>query len=76
MSQDERTFLINLINTQKKYGLVWEDKLEDAEEDLREQLPLFQEVNEKAIICGRESPNHILIEGDNLYALSTLVFFT
>jgi adenine-specific DNA-methyltransferase len=25
LSQDERAYLINLVNTKKKYGLVWED---------------------------------------------------
>jgi adenine-specific DNA-methyltransferase len=25
ISQDERAYLINLVNTKKKYGLVWED---------------------------------------------------
>ncbi len=29
ISQDARSYLINLVNTKKKYGLVWEDKPED-----------------------------------------------
>ena len=74
LSQDERAYLINLINTKKKYGLVWEDKPEEVEEQLRENLPVLQEVKEKAIINGEEHPNHILIEGDNLHALTALTF--
>ena len=31
ITQDERAYLINLVNTKKKYGLVWEDKPEDVE---------------------------------------------
>lgn len=126
LSADERSYLINLINT-KKYGLVWEDKPEDAEELLRTHLPVLREVEERRIMAspspstggvkeappqpspqGREqdhsaqaqqllfesdetpdealnasteggdlegaAPNHILIEGDNLHALTALTF--
>lgn len=74
ISDDERAYLINLVNTKKKYGLVWEDKPEDVEEQLRENLPVLKEVKERAIINGEEYPNHILIEGDNLHALTALTF--
>jgi adenine-specific DNA-methyltransferase len=74
VTQDERAYLINLVNTKKKYGLVWEDKPEDFEEQLRDNLPVLKEVKEKAIINGEENPNHILIEGDNLHALTALTF--
>jgi adenine-specific DNA-methyltransferase len=105
ISQDERSYLINLVNTKKKYGLVWEDKPEDVEEQLRTQLPVLREVPEKRIL-GKDLPieiktieakelnlfssegnqenpenhgsdifpNHILIEGDNLHALTALTF--
>lgn len=74
ISQDERAYLINLVNTKKKYGLVWEDKPEDVEEQLRDNLPVLKEVKDKAIINGEDNPNHILIEGDNLHALTALTF--
>jgi adenine-specific DNA-methyltransferase len=74
LSQDEKAFLLNLVNTKKKYGLVWEDKPEEVEDELRENLPVLQEVQDKAIINGEEYPNHILIEGDNLHALTGLTF--
>ena len=82
LSQDEKAYLINLVNTKKKYGLVWEDKPEDVEELLRTKLPVLKEVKDRAIIAppfsegagGRPSPNHILIEGDNLHALTALTF--
>lgn len=101
LSQDERSYLINLVNTKKKYGLVWEDKPEELEEQLRKYLPVLTEVPEKRIF-GKELPerkattptlfdnqenqtypknhssdnypNHILIEGDNLHALTALTF--
>lgn len=74
ISDDERAYLINLVNTKKKYGLVWEDKPEDVEEQLRENLPVLKEVKDRAIINCEEYPNHILIEGDNLHALTALTF--
>lgn len=74
ITTDERAYLINLVNTKKKYGLVWEDKQEDVEEQLRENLPVLKEIKERATINGEEHPNHILIEGDNLHALTALTF--
>ncbi|WJJ95738.1 site-specific DNA-methyltransferase [Algibacter luteus] len=77
LNQDERAYLVNLVNTKKKYGLVWEDKPEDVEEELRTKLPVLQEVKERAIVNDTEeqqNPNHILIEGDNLHALTALTF--
>jgi len=77
ISQDERSYLINLVNTKKKYGLVWEDKPEDVEEQLRTKIPVLKEVKKLAIINDTQEekhPNHILIEGDNLHALAALTF--
>lgn len=81
ISQDERSYLIELVHNGKKYGLVWEDKPEDVEEQLRDNLPVLREVVEKRILspspsgrAGVGTPNHILIEGDNLHALTALTF--
>ncbi|MEI7525558.1 MAG: site-specific DNA-methyltransferase [Mariniphaga sp.] len=129
LTPDEQSYLIDLINTKKKYGLVWEEKTEDVEEQLRTHLPVLTEVVERKIIAspgpsqggepkkklqnqqtslfepdineqnssfsfplgrsggafssslsfgegrgGAPSPNHILIEGDNLHALTALSF--
>lgn len=95
ITNDERAYLINLVNSKKKYGLVWEEKPEDVEELLRENLPVLREVSEKRILSKdlptpekKEGtlfdddetdelptpPNHILIEGDNLHALTALTF--
>jgi adenine-specific DNA-methyltransferase len=101
LTPDEKAGLINLLKTQKKYGLVWEDKPEEVEEQLRQNLPVLTEVVEKRIL-GKplpatkaadptlfdnqlnqknpvnhsldNFPNHILIEGDNLHALTALTF--
>ena len=75
LTNEERANLIGLLREHKKYGLVWEDKPEDVEERLREQLPVLHEVKDKAIVSDSpNAPNHILIEGDNLEALSALSY--
>jgi adenine-specific DNA-methyltransferase len=107
ITQEERAYLVDLVNTKKKYGLVWEDKPEDVEEQLRTQLPVLKEVVERRILAKDlpqtekqpvtkqatlfdnnndnpdnkdnpdnllPAPNHILIEGDNLHALTALTF--
>lgn len=75
LTNDEKSALIELLRKQKKYGLVWEDKPEDVEERLREELPVLIEDPGKAIISeDADAPNHILIEGDNLEALMSLAY--
>lgn len=75
LSNEERSSLIGLLRQHKKYGLVWEDKTENIEERLREELPVLREVKEKAILSDEpDAPNHILIEGDNLEALTALSY--
>jgi adenine-specific DNA-methyltransferase len=49
LSSEEKAYLINLVNTKKKYGLVWEDKPEDVEEKLRTHLPVLKEVKDRLI---------------------------
>lgn len=75
LTDEEKSNLIGLLRQQKKYGLVWEDKPEDVEERLREELPVLKEVRERTLINEHpDAPNHILIEGDNLEALTALSY--
>ena len=75
LTDKERSALLGLLHENKTYGLVWEDKPEDVEERLRDELPILTEVPERAIISeDKDAPNHILIEGDNLEALATLAY--
>lgn len=75
LTNDEKADLLGLLRSFKKYGLVWEEKLEEVEERLREEIPVLTEVKERAIISdSADAPNHILIEGDNLEALTTLSY--
>lgn len=95
----DKSYLIDLVNTKKNYGLVWNEKPESVEEKLRTSLPILNEVSDKRILGSQiinnkntenpelfdnnnldhdsiinAIPNHVLIEGDNLHALTALSF--
>ncbi len=78
LSNEEKTALLELIRGHKKYGLVWEDKPEDIEERLREDLPVLVERNDDKvhpiISDNPDAPNHLIIEGDNPAALTELSY--
>lgn len=72
LTNDEKSQIIGFIKT-KTYGLVWEDSTEKCWEQLKEYIPVLLENKKRAIISDKpEAPNHILIEGDNLLALTNL----
>lgn len=54
LSKEEKAELTELLNT-KRYGLVWEDKPEAVEEELKTQLPVLMEVTERKIIGSQLS---------------------
>ncbi|TAE31856.1 MAG: site-specific DNA-methyltransferase [Candidatus Kapaibacterium sp.] len=85
LSEEEHAYLAERL--QRQYGLLWEHRAEDVETRLRAELPVLLEVPERRILprfddaqphlydaAPNTAPNHILIEGDNLHALSTLAF--
>ena len=75
LTNEEKLDILNLFQQNKKYGLIWEDKLEIVEEEIKTKLPILTEVKEKTIINDTETehyPNHIIIEGDNLHAETVL----
>lgn len=78
LNNEEKTALLELIRGHKKYGLVWEDKPEDIEERLREDLPVLVERNDDKVYPiisdNPDAPNHLIIEGDNLAALTELSY--
>ena len=78
LTDQERYDLLALLRKQKKYGLVWEEKEEDIEEKLREELPVLIERNDEKVHLiisdNPDAPNHLIIEGDNLAALTELSY--
>jgi len=75
LTAEERSVLLALLRENKRYGLVWEDKAENVETRLGEELPVLTEVKSRRIVGSTPAaPNHILIEGDNLHALTALTY--
>src|SRR5437879_3411546 len=71
-SQKELVEEITKLGKRKKYGIVWEDKIEDVAELCRTKLPVLVEETQKQISTDKDLPVNILIEGDNYHALSVL----
>ena len=53
-SDDEKTVIaINEIENElveKKYGLVWEKHIEQVDEDIKTNVPVFTEIEDRAIL--------------------------
>ena len=73
-SNEEKSQMLALLNENKTYGLVWEKSTEEAWEMMKDYVPVLKEDESKRIDHGSENPNHILIEGDNLNALTALSY--
>jgi len=60
------------LSTRKKYGLVWEERPEAVVEKCKTELPVLEEVSDRALEADASLPTNLLIEGDNYHALSVL----
>lgn len=62
--------------SREKMGIVWRDKPEAVEELLRSALPILVETPHRHIESDQpsEGPPHVVLEGDNLHALTTLQY--
>ncbi len=73
---DEETLknlsLIEYELTKKKYGLVWEEHEEKVDEELKTQIPTFEEINSREIVSNKNDKYNFLLEGDNLHSLYLL----
>lgn len=74
LTESQRADLHQLLSETPKYGLVWEDTPENAYDEMKAYIPVMREDKSKAIVNDREAPNHVIIEGDNLHALSDLCY--
>ena len=73
LSDADRAQLNDLFDRQQQYGLVWEDKPEQLEETLAQHLPvLAEDAGRRLSAADPAAPQHTLIEGDNLHALTVL----
>lgn len=75
VDDEVKSQLLGLLNKKESFGLKWDEKSEDAEEQMSDQLPVLQEVSSRRILSDDPTaPNHVLIEGDNLHALTSLCY--
>ncbi len=75
VDDEVKSQLLGLLNKKESFGLKWDEKSEDAEEQMCDQLPVLQEVTSRRILSDDPTaPNHVLIEGDNLHALTSLCY--
>ena len=77
LSREELIMLVDRLVEEKRrrrYGLVWEEQEEGVEKILRGNYPVLAEVKEREIINDKTKPMNLLIEGDNLHSLNTLLY--
>ncbi len=72
LSKEELIEKIKGLKEQKKYGLTWENKVENVVRQCLSELPVLEEVKQKAIKGGDSPKTNLLIEGDNYHSLSVL----
>lgn len=74
-NDEETVSAINEIENElveKKYGLVWEQHIEQVDEEIKKNVPVFTEIENKAILLGKDNSCNFLLEGDNLHSLKLL----
>ena len=57
--------------TKKKYGLIWEEHEERVDIELKDKIPVFEDVKRKTLKTTEKKYN-FLLEGDNLHSLYLL----
>ena len=63
---------LQLLEKQKKYGLVWEDKPEEVVELCKTQVPILKPVPKMNVTGKKDEQWNIIIEGDNYHTLQVL----
>ena len=75
IDKDLKHQLLEAIEEKPHYGLVWEESSEEAWDAMQDKLPVFvEDANKRLDAAPAGSPNHVLIEGDNLNALAALSY--
>lgn len=69
ITQEELDMIINGLNKNKKYGLVWEHHPEDVDLELKDGTFSIEELADKRIMKDGDGRKNLLLEGDNLHSL-------
>ncbi len=71
-SQDELIDIIKQLRKRKRYGLVWDEKIEHVVEQCKKELPVLDQDQGMVIEKNVDGITNLMIEGDNYHALSVL----
>ncbi len=71
-TKEELIEAVKHLKRRKRFGLVWENKLEDVVKQCQLELPVLEEVEDRAVSKNEELATDLIIEGDNYHALSVL----
>lgn len=71
-SKDELIEAVRHLQKRKKFGLVWEHKPEDVVDQCQKELPVLEQIHNKALDREPNAPTNLIIEGDNYHSLSVL----
>lgn len=73
LTREQLLKLVEKIETPRRYGLVWEEgHIEETTAQHENDYPYLEYIHEKSIISSEDATNHVLIDGDNYYALQVL----
>lgn len=67
---------VKKLKDRKRYGLVWENKIEKFDKESKDALPILRDKGDKYtdIITDKNKDFNVLIEGDNYHSLSILSY--
>lgn len=72
LSKEDLLELVHALKKRKKFGLVWEDKFETVIKQCEGELPVLDELPERAVSSAPGDRTNFILEGDNYHSLSVL----
>lgn len=69
ITKEELDIIVNGLNKNKKYGLVWEVHPEDVDLELKDGTFNIEEIEDKKINNIADGRDNLILEGDNLHSL-------
>ena len=72
LSKEDLLELVYALKKRKKFGLVWEDKIESVIQQCEAELPVLDELPKRAITAAPGEKTNFILEGDNYHSLSIL----
>lgn len=71
-TKEELIEIVKGLKSRKKFGLVYEHKPEEVVRLCETELPVIEQVADRAVSKDKTSDTNVIIEGDNYHALSVL----